>query len=165
MTSSIFHRSEPPGIVTSSASGKSGKSKQKDKTKTYSQRTLDPQIRDRSIFMGIRDREIRNGTTGYFGPLVEWGHLLFLGLAQYRISTGPKIILKYCGTGSWTIFSFSRYFSYRKYGTIANLCYGTMQRVRGKFLTKRTRGHTLFCMVMRGANTFSEEKMTGQTLF
>ena len=150
MTSSIFHRSEPPGIVTSSASGKSGKSKQKDKTKTYSQRTLDPQIRDRSIFMGIRDREIRNGTTGYFGPLVEWGHQLFWGLPlqghglfQCRISTGPKIILKYCGTGSWTIFCFFRCLSYKKCGNRANLYYGTknyfgrrFQRGRGKFLTK-----------------------------
>ena len=123
MTSSIFHRSEPPGIVTSSASGKSGKSKQKDKTKTYSQRTLDPQIRDRSIFMGIRDREIRNGTTGYFGPLVEWGHQLYWGLAlrghglfQCRISTGPKIILKYSGMGSWTIFSFSSLFHIKNTG-------------------------------------------------
>ena len=34
-------------------------------------------LRDRSIFMGIRDREICNGTTGYFGPLVERGHRLF----------------------------------------------------------------------------------------
>ena len=25
-------------------------------------------VRDRSIFMGKRDREICNGTTGYFGP-------------------------------------------------------------------------------------------------
>ena len=118
-------------------------------------------IRDRPIFMGIRDREFCNGTTGYFGPLVEWGHRLFWGLAlrghglfQCRISTGPKIILKYCGTGSWIIFSFFRSFSYKKYGTRANIYYGTkiyfgrrFQRGRGKFLTKRIRGHTLFCMV------------------
>ena len=29
--------------------------------------------------MGIRDREICNGTTGYFGPLVERGHCLYEG--------------------------------------------------------------------------------------
>ena len=118
-------------------------------------------LRDRSIFMGIWDREICNRTTGYFGPLVERGHRLFWGLAlrghglfQCRISTGPKIILKYSGAGSWTIFSFSGSFSYKKYGTRANLYYGTkiyfgrrFQRGRGKFLTKRIRGHTLFCMV------------------
>ena len=37
-------------------------------------------FRDRSIFMGIRDREICNGTTGYFGPSVGRGHRLFWGL-------------------------------------------------------------------------------------
>ena len=34
-------------------------------------------FRDRSIFMGIQDQEICNGTTGYFGSLVERGHQLF----------------------------------------------------------------------------------------
>ena len=118
-------------------------------------------LRDQSIFMGIRDREICNGTTHYFGFLVERGHRLFWGLAlrghglfQYRISTGPKIIFKYSGAGSWTISSFFWSFSYKKYGTRANLYYGTniyfgwrFQRGRGKFLTKRVRGHALFCMV------------------
>ena len=80
-------------------------------------------VRDRSIFIGIRDREICNGTTGYFGPLVERGHRLFWGLAlrghglfQCRISTGPKIILKYSGMGSWTIFSFSSLFHIKNTG-------------------------------------------------
>ena len=72
-------------------------------------------LRDRSIFMGIRDRKICNGTTGYFGPLVERGHGLFWGLAlrghglyQYRISTGPKIILNSSavrGHGPFLLFS------------------------------------------------------------
>ena len=107
-------------------------------------------LRDQSIFMGIRDREICNGTTHYFGLLVERGHRLFWGLAlrghglfQYRISTGPKIIFKYSGAGSWTISSFFWSFSYKKYGTRANLYYGTniyfgwrFQRGRGKFSTK-----------------------------
>ena len=35
------------------------------------------QFRDRSIFMGIRDRENCNGTTGYFGPSAGRGHWLF----------------------------------------------------------------------------------------
>ena len=34
-------------------------------------------FRDRSIFMGIRDREISNGTAGYFDPPFERGHGLF----------------------------------------------------------------------------------------
>ena len=49
---------------------------------------------------------------------------------------------------------FFQSFSYKKYGTRANLYYGTkiyfgrrFQRGRGKFLTKRIRGHTLFGMV------------------
>ena len=105
--------------------------------------------------MGIRDREICNGTTGYFGPSVERGHRLFWrfalrghGLFQCRISAGPKIILMYCSTGSWTIFNFFWSFSYRKYGTRANLYYGAktyfgrrFQRGRGKFLTKQIWGH------------------------
>ena len=80
-------------------------------------------IRDQSIFMGIRDREICNGTTHYFGLLVERGHRLFWGLAlrghglfQCRIWTGPKIILKYSGMGSWTIFSFSSLFHIKNTG-------------------------------------------------
>ena len=89
------------------------------------------------------------------GPLLIWGLALRgHGLFQYRISTGPKIIFKYSGAGSWTISSFFWSFSYKKYGTRANLYYGTniyfgwrFQRGRGKFLTKRVRGHALFCMV------------------
>ena len=38
-------------------------------------------FRDQSIFMGIRDREICNGTTHYFGLLVERGHRSFPGPA------------------------------------------------------------------------------------
>ena len=79
--------------------------------------------RDRSIFMGIRDPEICNRTTGYFCPSVGRGHRLFWGLAlrghglfQWRISTGPKIILKYSGMGSWTIFSFSSLFHIKNTG-------------------------------------------------
>ena len=103
-------------------------------------------IRDRPIFMGIRDREFCNGTTGYFGPLVEWGHRLFWGLAlrghglfQCRISTGPKIILKVCstgprlkysGTGPWAIFIFFRSFSYYE----TSIYFGRrFQRGRGKY--------------------------------
>ena len=65
-------------------------------------------INSAPCLMGIRDRAICNGTTGYFGLLVEQGHRLFCGLAlrghglfQCRISTGPKIILKYSHTGPW----------------------------------------------------------------
>ena len=119
------------------------------------------ELRDRSIFIGIRDWEICNGTTCYFGPTVGRGHRLLWRLTlrghrlfQCRISTGSKIILKYPGTGSWTIFSFSQSFSYQKYGTRANLYYGTsiyfgwrFQRGHEKFVTRRIRGHTLFCMV------------------
>ena len=59
--------------------------------------------------------------------------------------------VNHCGTGSWTIFNFFRSFSYQKYGTRANLYYGTktyfgrrFQRGRQKFLTKRIRGHGKF---------------------
>ena len=139
--------------------GHENKGRARARKKIFKPSTL---LRDQSIFMGIRDREICNGTTGYFGPLVERGHQLFWGLAlrghglfQCRISTGPKIILKYSGTGLWTIFSFVGSFLYKKYGTRADLYYGTknyferrFQRGRGKILTKRIRGHhTLFCMV------------------
>ena len=34
------------------------------------------QVRERSIFMGIRDGKICNGTTAYFGPSVGRGNLL-----------------------------------------------------------------------------------------
>ena len=71
---------------------------------------LERGLRDRSIFMGIRDRKICNGTTGYFGPSVGRGHRLFWGLTlrghrlfQCRISTGSKIILEYSDTGPWII--------------------------------------------------------------
>ena len=59
-------------------------------------------LRDLSILMGIRDREICNGTTGYFCTSAIRGHWLFWTLSirghqlfQCGISTGPKIILKY----------------------------------------------------------------------
>ena len=67
-------------------------------------------LRDQSIFMGIRDREICNGTIGYFGSWVGRGNRLFWGLTvwghrlfRYRISTGSKIILEYFDTGPWII--------------------------------------------------------------
>ena len=40
-------------------------------------RLLNDPFKDRAIFMGIRDREICTGTTGYLGPSVERGHRLF----------------------------------------------------------------------------------------
>ena len=92
-------------------------------------RIIDLLLRDRSIFMGIRDREICNGTTGYFGPSVEQGHWLFCRLAlqghssfRCSISTGPKIILMYCCTGSWTVINFYRSFSYKKVPIISPSC-------------------------------------------
>ena len=59
-------------------------------------------VRDRSIFIGIRDREICNGTTGYFGPLV----ILRLG------SKGPGLI---------SVWDFNRakdYFKLLRHGVI-----------------------------------------------
>ena len=34
-------------------------------------------LRDQAIFMGIRDRENCNETTGYYGPSAGQGHRLF----------------------------------------------------------------------------------------
>ena len=55
-------------------------------------------IREQSIFMGIRDRAICNGTACYFDPSFERGHRLFWrlalrghGLFQCRISTGQRL--------------------------------------------------------------------------
>ena len=62
--------------------------------------------------MAIRDREICNGTTGYFYPSFERGHRLFwsFGLRGHRLfqccfSTGSEIIFKYSDTGPWIIFN------------------------------------------------------------
>ena len=118
-------------------------------------------LRDQSIFMGIRDREICNGTTGYLGPLVERGHRLFWGLAlqgqglfQCRISKGTKVILEYSQTGPRIILRLYRSFSYQRYGARANSYYGTnnyfgwrFQRGHAEFLTKLIRGRRLFCRV------------------
>ena len=100
--------------------GHENKGRARARKKIFKPSTL---LRDQSIFMGIRDREICNGTTGYFGSSVGRGHRLFWGLAlrghglfQCRISTGPKIILKYSGMGSWTIFSFSSLFHIKNTG-------------------------------------------------
>ena len=69
-------------------------------------------IREQSIFMGIRDREICNGTACYFDPSFERGHRLFWSISlrghllfQCSFSTGPEIIFKYSDTGPWIIFN------------------------------------------------------------
>ena len=48
----------------------------KKPTSKNQKKTRNP-LRDRAIFMGIRDREICNGTTRYFGLSVGRGHRLF----------------------------------------------------------------------------------------
>ena len=93
--------------------------------------------RDRSIFMGIWDREICNGTAGFFDPPFERGHVLFWGLAQRdhglfqcSFSTGPKIL---------PIFQRDWWFSYRfwippTFRTMLPIFYDVWRHIYGPWL-------------------------------
>ena len=77
-------------------------------------------FRDQSIFIRIRDHEICNGTTRYFGPSVGHGHCLLWGLTLWGhclfccdIPTGSKIIWSILIWDNWLYWGFTS-LSYNK---------------------------------------------------